>query len=434
MADSTTQTINIAGLQWHPNWRIPNGEDSYVVPFPTLRPATLVFHGDEKFDYGHYGIHLGQADVLTFLGPSDQTITGYFIDCREGSETAGQRDFLTWTPDSGRALRIPPGVAHAFEGLEGVDTLNTYELFLPSPEAWLGDSTEWRADSDIINLPMDVADEDVPLFAPNVRRASDVWYQIVAAQQRKAIPLLEYEYPFTQDVTTDAGENVRVQLRKSRASATDRLPEWEPISSIDGLGWAAHPVLWSGAQSGFVPLLDALTLYAIDHGESGYTHDAYGIHLGQEDHLTFVGPTDHEVTVHFMDCRAGSPTLNNETSVVFTPNALRYLSIPPGVGHRFENIERVFTINRPKSYVPASGEYEPGNDVVDWPAEQRPGPALAVNGEPAELRFYQLQVAAQVNLQKSPASHDTPSIVMAETADGETVRVAFRKPSVAAAS
>ena len=109
----------ILGLRWEENKRIDNGTDSFVVPFPSTRPVNLVFHGEEPFEYGHYGIHLGQEDQLTFLGNSDQEITAYFIDCRDSSSTLHQRFVTQLTPNSGRRLCIPPGVAHAFDGLEG---------------------------------------------------------------------------------------------------------------------------------------------------------------------------------------------------------------------------------------------------------------------------------------------------------------------------
>ncbi|MGH3529928.1 MAG: hypothetical protein ACRDQ6_21890, partial [Pseudonocardiaceae bacterium] len=238
--------------------------------------------------------------------------------------------------------------------------------------------------------------------------------------------------PVTQDVRLNDGEKVRVELRKKRDMITTK--QWEPIEGIEGVGWVANAVLWSGANSGFVPLLDPRPLYFIDHGEHDYTHDASGIHLGQEDRLTFVGPSDHEVTLVLLDTRQGSPTLHNEVLTTFTPSALRHLKIPNGVAHRFEHLECVFTFNRPHVYLPEQGDYEPGNDVIDWPIGKLPPPVLEVYRQPAPLEFYQRQVAAQRELMLEPAMHATPTVIMTESADGGIVRVAFRKPSATAAS
>lgn len=421
------ENFAIAGLGWRPNWRIPNGGESFVVPFPTLRPATIVFHGEDEFEYGHYGIHLGQADVLTFLGPESQRITGHFIDCREGSPTAGVREVHEWGPGSDRALYIPAGVAHAFDGLERVHTLNTYELFLPDPQQWLSGKLDWRAEADVINLPMTVADADVPRFRPNSHPASEVWYQLVARQQAEALPQVTHEYPFTSDITLDSGEKHRIELRKRR-DRSDVVPEWEPVDGIDGLGWVAHPVFWSGPRSGFVPLVDPRPLYFVDHGSAHYAHDAYGIHLGQEDHLTFVGPQQQTIELKLADVRKGSPTFGNETVIRFRPSALRYLKIPNGVAHAFDGLENVITFNRPNTFLPENGEMETGNDVIDWPLDRRPFLALESHRNPAGERFYRAQVTGQqALLTDQSVGTSTPAVFLTEDGDGNHVRVAVRK-------
>lgn len=421
-----SESFSIEGLGWRENWRIENGNDSYVVPFPTLRPATLVFHGETEFSYGHYGIHLGQADVLTFMGPSSGTITGWFIDCREGSPTAGMREKHTWSPTSARALYIPPGVAHTFDGLEFVNTINSYELFLPDPDEWVHGSLDWQPDADIINIPLDIADEDIPLYKPNAHPASELWYDMVAAQQRAMIPKVAYEYPVTRDVKLADGTVRRVELR--RPLPKEDKKNWEPLADVFGVGWVRHPVIRSGAESGFSALLDRHPLYFIDHGETGYTHDAYGIHLGQEDRLTFAGPRDQEVTLHLIDTRVDSPTYGADVTYTFHPDPERYLLIPPGVGHAFEHLENVYTVNRPRTLLPEDGsEYQPGNDVIDWPVAQRPIPALRANTVPASREYYEARVADQKALRALPVTHSTPSVMMIKGKDGKEIRVALRK-------
>jgi hypothetical protein len=39
--------MGIQGLRWEDNWSIPNGGESKVLPIPTLRPPTIVYHGDD---------------------------------------------------------------------------------------------------------------------------------------------------------------------------------------------------------------------------------------------------------------------------------------------------------------------------------------------------------------------------------------------------
>ena len=417
--------MNIEGLEWRDNWRVENGPDSFVVPFPRLRSAQLVFHGTSEFSYRQYGVHLGQDDILTFLGPSTQTITGHFIDCREGSPTFGQRDDFEFSPSSARALVIPRGVGHDFDGLENVFTLNTYELYLPALDDWA--TSDWKPKGDVINVRSDVDPDSVPAFVPNPLPAGDKWYGLVALQQRVMIPLLSHEYPVTKDVHFEDGEAHRIALLK-RSTKKDR-PEWEPIAGIDGLGWVNLPYVSSGPESGFVPLLEPYPLYFIDHGETGYTHDAFGIHLGQEDHLLFAGPPNQTVSVEFMDTRASSPTQGARFTVDFQPDATRYLKIPAGVGHALSNLENVFTINRAAVFLPEENEsdYRPGNDVIDWPRSNPEVPRLKANTKKAPAAFYAQQVADQEVLQQTPPMHTTPAIMLIDGPNGEKLRVALRK-------
>lgn len=417
--------MNIVGLEWRDNWRVKNGPDSFVVPFPRLRSAQLVFHGTSEFSYSQFGVHLGQDDILTFLGPTKQKIQGHFLDCREGSPTFGQRDDMEFSPSSESALVIPRGVGHDFDGLENVYTLNTYDLYLPSPDDWTG--SDWKPRGDVINVPSDVLPHEVPSFKPNPLPAGDKWYQLVALQQMVMIPLLSHEYPVTKDVTFDDGETKRVALLK-RKTTDDREP-WEPIPEIDDLGWVSLPFVSSGPESGFVPLLDPFPLYFIDHGESGYTHDAFGIHLGQEDHLLFAGPLDQKVSVEFIDTRVTSETQGKRFTMAFFPDPTRYLKIPAGVGHAFSDLENVFTFNRAPVYLPSgnAGNYRPGNDVIDWPRTNEEIPALQPNTEPAPSEFYVQQVEDQVSLQQAPPMHTTPAIMLIDGPNGEKIRVALRK-------
>jgi hypothetical protein len=98
------------------------------------------------------------------------------------------------------------------------------------------------------------------------------------------------------------------------------------------------------------------------------------------------------------------------------------------VGHAFEHLENVFTINRPRTLLPETGsDYMPGNDVTDWPLSKRPIPAIRVNTVPATAAYYEARVADQKKLQTMPARYSTPSVMMIPGEDGKVIRVAIRK-------
>lgn len=424
----TPSLAAIDGLCWHERWRVPNGGASFVVPFPRIRPATIVFHGAAPFSYGHFGIHLGQQDRLTFLGEPDRIITAMFLDCRKGSRTFGTRLEVCFAPSSRWELAIPAGVAHGFDGLEEIATLNAYDLFLPDPDHWLDGTTAWDSDTDVVNLPLDVADDAVPAIEANPNPASDVYYRIVAGRQAAVIPDGDFAYPYTYRHEADDGRIYDLKITE-RADRVAR-PAWEAIGDIAGLGWASNPVLASGPSSGFVPLTDCRPFYIVDHGhDREYTHDAFGIHLGQEDRLVFLGPSSRRAHVVFVDCRRGSETLHREVATDFMPDATRTLVIPPGVAHRFETMEGIYTLNQGRIFLDAAGAYQPGTDVIDWPVADRPYPKLDTHAIPADDAYYARLVEGQVTLRRSGLANSTTAVLMAEDSDGNMVRVAITPAS-----
>lgn len=416
----------IEGLEWTSLWSVPNGRDSQVVPIPSLRPTNIVFKGDRAFSYGHYGVHLGQTDRLVFLGPSKNEITAYFIDCRAGSPTHKTRLKTSFFPSAVRLLSIPPGVAHTFD-TTAVCTLNLFSMMLPEPDAWLAGSSQWTVRGDIVNVPMDVADDEIPALEVNKRPASETFFRMIASEQKSALANLTHEYPFTQDVEFQDGARERLKFWKKIEDQRKRQ-DWEPIAGIEGAGWKANLAVWTGDQSGYVPLLDRRPKHLIDHGEQEYSHDAFGIHLGGDDHLVFIGPGHLRARCELVDCRRGSATLHNTVSFEFSADPLRTLVIPRGVAHRFEHLEGIYTINQPLTFLPNSGTYKPGNDVIDWPINKRPFPALETNNSIASERYYEELSLQQKEMLASPATHATPSILLMSDKLGETVKVAIRQP------
>lgn len=416
---------HIDGLGWTNLWHIPNGSDSKVIPIPSLRPTNIVFKGDNDFSYGHYGVHLGQIDRLIFIGPQDNTVEAYFIDCRAESPTFRVRLRTVFKPCSTKLLSIPPGIAHTFD-TRAVATLNLYSILLPDPSDWLSGQSQWTVKGDIVNVAMNVLDEDIPSLLANKLPASETFYKLIASEQRSSLADLEHEYPFTQDIDFKDGGHERLKFWK-RLESGRRAKEWTPIDDIDGAGWRGNLVVWTGDTSGYVPLLDRRPKHVIDHGESIYSHDAYGIHLGGDDHLVFIGPSTCTATCELVDLRRNSPTLHQTVRFRFSPDPLHTLVIPRGVAHRFENLEGIFTINQPLTYLPIDMDYEPGNDVIDWPINRRPFPVLDVNQSSASEEFYEILSSRQKEMLSTPPKHATPSVILTSDSDGNPVRVAIRE-------
>jgi dTDP-4-dehydrorhamnose 3,5-epimerase-like enzyme len=424
VAESPT---GIDGLQWHPTDWLDNGGDSLVVPFPTTNLAHIVFHGEKPFRHGHYGYHTGLEDWLTFLGPPTQTARGYFVDCRKDSATLHKRVQLTFAPSAKRTLSIPCGVAHCFDGLEDVYTLNSFRAFLPPPELLLTEKSPWATGADIYNFPLDSRDDELPVMEPNPYTASATFYELLSAMQAETLGSVDHEYPYTQHVVLPDGNSATLMIRKPLTEA-QRVPEWEPVGEIDGLGWHRHLIVWSSDESGYSALTDTAPLQVIDHGTDHYATDAYGIHLQWEDRLTFVGPSAQTVRMRFIDCRMTSPTYHQEYIYDFHPSPLRYLIIPAGVAHALEGMENIFTINRARRCAGDPDDYEPGNDVIDWPLDKRPAPSFDIVPADFPLSYYRALAARQREyLASSPGGGSTPAVLLVDDGTGKKVRVAIRR-------
>ena len=422
------ERFKIDGLRWEKRWKINNGRaDSFIVPFSNTRPANLVYHGESHFDYGHYGIHIGQEDRLTFLGSCKHIISAKFLDCRANSPTFRQESSTFFNPSSEYTLIIPPGVAHTFAGLEEVYTINNYIVYLPDPIDWASQQTSWKLGTDVINIPQETRPEDAPALKVNSYSASERFYEWIRQQQQEALPNLSIDHPQTIFALDDENKKVRLTLYRNIDRKANSKKEVN-VDGILGVKWCEHFQVLTGSESGIVPLMEESPFYVVVHGEEEYVHDSFGIHLGQEDHLTFVGPPEHQICLKLVDCRADSPTLHNEIELTFSPSPTKYLVIPPGVAHAFKNLEKVFTINRPVFYIDLDGNYMPGNDVIDWSLDKKPYPVLSTNSILAELPFYRMIADGQRHLMSNPSTNNTPTgILFHDRQTKQTLRITLRK-------
>ncbi|MCU0329308.1 MAG: dTDP-4-dehydrorhamnose 3,5-epimerase family protein [Chitinophagales bacterium] len=414
----------IIGLKWELRWRQPNGEQSFVVPFASNKPFQMVYHGEEEFKYGHYGVHLGQEDRLTFLGDPTQEIKGFFIDCREDSMTFKNKIEFSFYPSTDKTLCIPQGVAHSFDNLENVFTINDYNLYLPDKNDFENGTTLWNPSGDVINLDLDVNTDDIIGYKENKNNVSLKYYQLVAYNQKKVLSDGIKEYTYTQEININ-NKLFQVRFNKNKVTEYD-LPEWEGYSEIEGLGWNRHLILKSGETSGFVPFTECKPYYIIEHGHNRiYTHDAFGIHLGQQDRLTFVGDPNQMVKARFIDMRENSPTKFNKVEFEFKSSPYKFLVIPPGVAHAFESIQKIFTINQPFIFTDDVYKYQPANDVIDWPINNTNYKLFKTSKTPLDDKYYYHLAIAQAKIMESPPVSSAYTYLFDE--NGKQQKVILRK-------
>lgn len=104
--------------------------------------------------------------------------------------------------------------------------------------------------------------------------------------------------------------------------------------------------------------------------ERGFAYGTYGIHVGQEDRLTFFGDVEGKITGYFVDCRADSPARRTKVLIEFSPSLARRLIVPQGVAHTFDGLEFVVTRDEPIWYMDEGNpDYNIDNDLVSVPRE-----------------------------------------------------------------
>jgi len=134
-ADRTPDWEPIAAIQgagWQRNLVLTSrtSAESGVIMMDGPGVRQVVDHGIHPYEHGAYGIHISLEDRLTFLGDRDRVARATLVDCRAGSPTLHARVEVEFRPSPFRQLIIPPGVAHALQGLTGIFTLNRAKPYL----------------------------------------------------------------------------------------------------------------------------------------------------------------------------------------------------------------------------------------------------------------------------------------------------------------
>jgi len=151
-SDEVVEETDIEGLYWISNYAIKTTRLSRIVlPSPGQGVFTIVTHAadfseQEHGGYEFYGIHIGQVDVLTFLALDDRVMQGDFVDCRRGSKTFHKRVKFAFTGDPDKALVIDRGIAHIFDNLKGMVTLNQPRVYFDRNNPY------YSSDFDVVNV------------------------------------------------------------------------------------------------------------------------------------------------------------------------------------------------------------------------------------------------------------------------------------------
>jgi hypothetical protein len=306
----------------------------------TRRIVNIVFHGHTKpFRYEHYGIHLGTEDRLIFIGPPDTVINGEFIDCRVHSPTWGRHVTKEFRPSIRDCLIIPPGIAHIFDGLENIYTINLFRNFLPEPDGWLNGSVVWSIATDTINVPRGIRPSAVPRLECNHLEASDTFYKITSDSIVEKLDGKLHEYPLVERV--EFQDNTSHMLRISRTAPRESdIPEFEPVPGIAGCAWKRRVVVTGGEDSdaGYTVFPAPNLLEIFDASKiNGITFERDTCAEGIAS-FTFLGHPEIKID---LEISKNDGALHN---IHFSPSPLRELILPKNAHIKASNIAGVLII------------------------------------------------------------------------------------------
>lgn len=123
--------------------------------------------------------------------------------------------------------------------------------------------------------------------------------------------------------------------------------------------------------------------------EAAFAYSTYGIHVGQDDRLTFFGE-GQRIQVHLIDCRIESPQLGEEITIELTVSPHRVLIIPMGVAHTLDGLAGVVTRDEPVWYADDNPDWNPDNDLVSFPRRDESAPVVHTNRFPLPVSAHLL--------------------------------------------
>lgn len=142
--------------------------------------------------------------------------------------------------------------------------------------------------------------------------------------------------------------------------------------------------------------------------EQEFRYGTYGIHIGQDDRLTFFGDNGKNIIAEFVDCREDSSLLHQHVKISFSPSPYRKLIIPRGVAHTFDNLEHIVTRDEPVWHADINNpHWNFDNDLVSVDREDniQDFPVVKVNRFRLPDEAHRLQSRLSQKLLEKPSAY-----------------------------
>ncbi|MFI8365144.1 hypothetical protein ACIGD1_33955 [Streptomyces sp. NPDC085612] len=161
--------------------------------------------------------------------------------------------------------------------------------------------------------------------------------------------------------------------------------------------------------------------------EKDFAYSAFGIHVGQDDRLTFFGE-GQRIAVHLIDCREDSPQLGDEITIEMAVSPHRVLIIPKGVAHTLDGLGGVVTRDEPVWYADQNPDWEPDNDLVSFLRSSRQAPVVRTNRHelPVAAHLLLSRMSQQTNAQDQGAYAARYRVSIGGSTTYATLRPAWR--------
>ena len=333
-SDACDFELGIEGLKFEKNCitslnEAPGWFSKKISSSPGPLVSDFVTHGAD-FEYSTLGIHVGQDDRLTFFGPKSQMIVGEFVDCREGSRTLHKKIQAKFSASSKRRLIIPRGVAHTFDGLQGIVTRDE--------PVWHAsdDNPHWNVNNDLVSILR--SETEFPVVSVNEHRmpeelhvfltklSQDVLKNPKAYSTRFKLKIggIEQYVMFQENAWNDEGRDISPILEAFKDA---------PIRAERSTYAITGKASWTLVPNTGSAVADVVLLEPGTDASDGNLF----VHHRTKKWYTFLTGEGANVRVDMLDLRADSQTFAKHVTVQTIADPRVSLVVEPGIAYRFHS-------------------------------------------------------------------------------------------------
>jgi hypothetical protein len=278
----------------------------------------------KNFDNNNYEIHIGQDDRLTFFADNQSNfIIGYFIDCRENSNTLGNKVVLHFHPALIRKLIIPRGVAHSFDNLE--------KIIIRNEPIWYSDfyNQDWDIKNDLVSFLRD--EKNIPKVKTNKYILSEEGHVSFSKMQQEILRnVMEYSFKYKNN-----NEHYYNEFDYDKNKYYDISEIIHKETGILNLKFSKNNYVLIGENSYKVVPTTASCLSDVLEIDFNEMSDIFVFHKIQNTILSILNRESEILLLEFCDFRI-SENLREIRSFNFKNDPRLNIKIPAGVGYKIK--------------------------------------------------------------------------------------------------